>query len=173
MNKPLALLAVFALEAACILHGLARLTEVEAPPPLPVPPPVVARPAAPQRTPVSVEAMLARPLFTPGRVPVRRDRAPAPVLATPPRLTGLIVAERHGKAIFAGSDGKPIVLGEGGRLGPFTVMAVRPDGVELDGPPGLRMLRPSRDAGSPPARKLPILALIDPERREAETESDQ
>ena len=168
-----ALLAVLVLEAAWVLHGLAGLAEVEGAPPLPVPPAVVARPAAPQRTPVNVEAMLARPLFTPDRAPFRRDRAPAPVLAAPPRLTGLIVAERHGKAIFAGPDGKPIVLGEGGRLGPFTVMAVRPDGVELDGPPGVRMIRPSRDAGSPPAHKLPILALIDAERREAETESDQ
>ena len=166
-----ALLAVLVLEAACILNGLAGLAEVEAPP-LPVPP-VASRPATPQRAPVSVEAMLARPLFTPGRAPPHGDRAPAPVLATPPRLTGLIVAERSGKAIFAGPDGKPIVLGEGGRLGPFTVVAVRPDGVELDGPPGVRMIRPSRGAGSPPAGKRPILALIDPERREAETESDQ
>lgn len=167
-----ALLAVLVLEAACILHGLAPLAEVEGAPPLPVPP-VASRPAAPQRTPVNVEAMLARPLFTPGRAVPHRDRAPAPVLATPPRLTGLIVAERRGKAIFAGPDGKPIVLGEGGRLGPFTVVAVRPDGVELDGPPGVRMIRPSRGAGSPPADRRPVLALIDPERREAETESDQ
>lgn len=168
----IALLAVLALEVACILHGLAPLAEVEAPP-LPVPQPVAPRAAASQRTPVSVEAVLARPLFTPGRAPFHRDHAPTPVLAAPPRLTGLIVAEQRGRAIFAGPDGKPIVLGKGGRLGPFTVVAVGPDGVELDGPPGVRLLRPSRGAGPPPGDRRPVLALIDPERREAETESDQ
>lgn len=171
MNRLLALLAVLAVEVACILHGLAPLAEIEAPPP-PVPP-VAPRVAASQRTPVSIEALLARPLFTPGRAPPQRDHAPAPVLATPPRLTGLVFAEQRGRAIFAGPDGRPIVLGKGGRLGPFTVVAVRPDGVELDGPPGVRLLRPSRGAGSPPADRRPVLALIDPERREAETESDQ
>lgn len=67
------------------------------------------------------------------------------------------------------------MLGEGGQLGPFTVVAVRPDGVDLSGPPGVRTLRPSSDAALrlQPASKPAVLALIDPERREAETESDQ
>lgn len=174
MNRPLALLAVFLLEAGCILQGLARLAEVEEASPPPLPYPTVLRAAAPGQASVNVEAMLARPLFTPGRAMPHRDRAPAPEPAAPPRLTGLIVAEQR-KAIFAGPGGKPIVVGEGDRLGPFTVTAVRPDGVELAGPPGARTLRPSSDAAlrSQPAYKPPLLALIDPDRREADTESDQ
>lgn len=171
--KPLALLAVFWLELGCILHGLARVSVAEGePPPLPAAP----RIAAPERVPVPTEAMLARPLFTPGRVPFRVDHALAPEpAAVPPRLTGLVVAERRGRAIFAGPDGKPVVLGEGGRLGPFTVVAVRPDGVDLSGPPGLRTLRPSSDAALRPEAvyKPAVLALIDPDRRELETENDQ
>ncbi len=185
VNRPLALLAVLLLETGCILQSLARLDAVEGEPPPPVPQAPVRRAAAPEWAPVRIDAMLARPLFTPGRAPFRRDLAPASAPAAPPRLTGLIVAEQHGRAIFAGPDGKPIVLGEGGRLGPFTVVAVRPDGVELAGPPGVRTVRPSIDAAlrppsagklpvlALPVLALPVLALIDPDRREAETESDQ
>ena len=119
-------------------------------------------------------ALLARPLFTPGRTPFRGDRAHVPAEA-PPRLTGLIVAKRRGRAIFAGPDGKPVVLGEGGRLGPFIVVAVRSDSVELAGPPGVRTLRPAGGAAlrSQPVHEPAVLALIDPDRREAETENDQ
>ena len=171
--QPLALLSVVLV--GCILHGLARLSVVERKPPL-LPQPVAPRAAAPERAPVRTEAMLARPLFTPGRAPFRVDHAPAPAAAAAaPRLTGLIVAEQRGQAIFAGPDGKPVVVGEGGRLGPFTVVAVRPDGVDLSGPPGLRTLRPSSDAAlrSQSVDKPAVLALIDPDRRELETENDQ
>ena len=170
--KPFALLAV--LLVGCILHGVTRLAAVEGEPP-PLPQPAAPRTVAPERAAVQTEAMLARPLFTPGRSLPHGNHPPAPDLAAPPRLTGLIVAEQRGRAIFAGPDGKPVVLGEGGRLGAFTVVAVKPDGVELDGPPGVRTLRPSRDAALRPqaSQKLPILALIDPDRREAETENDQ
>ena len=171
--KPLALLAVSLLELGGILHGFALLSVAvgEAPP---LPQPVAPRTAVSERAPVRTEAMLARPLFTPGRVPFHEDHAPAPEEAAP-HLTGLIVAERRGRAIFAGPDGKPVVLGEGGRLGPFTVMAVRPDGVDLSGPPGLRTLHPSSDAArrSQAVYKPAVLALVDPDRRELETENDQ
>lgn len=172
--KRLALPAVLLLEIGCVLHGLTRPAVVEEP--LPPPPlPAVPRAAPPERAPVRTEAMLSRPLFRPGRVPpATGNLAPVPT-AAPPRLTGLVVAEQRRWVIFAGPDGKSVVLGEGGRLGPFTVVAVRPDGVELAGPPGLRTLRPSGDAAlrPQPANRPPVLALIDPERREAETESDQ
>jgi len=172
--KPLALLTVFLLELGCILHGFALLSAAVGELP-PLPQPVAPRAATPERAPVRTAAMLARPLFAPGRAPFHEAHAPAPEPAAPPRLTGLIVAERRGQAIFAGPDGKPVVLGEGGRLGPFTVVAVRPDGVDLSGPPGLRTLRPSSDAAlrSQAAYKPAVLALIDPDRRELETENDQ
>ena len=166
------LLAVLLLEIGCILHGLTRPAVVGETVP---PPPAAPRVASPERAPVGIEAMLGRPLFTPGRaLPGPGTLAPVP-MAVPPRLAGVIVAEQRGRAIFAGPDGKSIVLGEGGRLGLFTVVAVRPDGVELAGPPGIRTLRPSSDAAlrPQPAGKPPVLALIDPDRREAETESDQ
>lgn len=171
--KALALLAV-PLLVGCILHALARLTVVEAEP-QPQPQPTAPHAALPERAPVRTEAMLARPLFMPGRTPFRGDRAHVPAAVAPPRLTGLIVVEQRGRAIFAGPSGKPVVLGEGGRMGPFTVVAVRPDGVELAGPPGLRTIRPSGDAAlrPQPVNRPPVLALIDPDRRETETENDQ
>lgn len=176
---PAVLLAVLLLEFGCILHGLVRLAVAEGEL-APLPQPAAARAAVservPARVPVRIEAMLARPLFAPGRAPFRGDHAAAPAAAmAPPRLTGLIVAEQRGRAIFAGPDGKPVVLGEGGRLGPFTVVAVRPDGVDLSGPPGLRTLRPSSDAALrlQSARQPSVLALINPDSREAETENDQ
>ena len=172
--KPLALLAASLLGVGCILHGLARPAVVEGAPP-PLPQPAVPHVAVPKRAPVRTEAMLARPLFTPGRALLHGNHAPAPEQVAPPRLTGLMIVEQRGRAIFAGPDGKPVVLGEGGRLGPFTVVAVRPDGVQLAGPPGLRTLHPSSDAvlRSRSVRQSSVLALIDPDRREAETENDQ
>jgi len=71
--------------------------------------------------------------------------------------------------------GRPVVVAEGSRLGPFTVTAIGPGAVELAGPAGVRTLRPSSDADlrSQSASKGPIMAWIDPVRREVETESDQ
>jgi len=93
-----------------------------------------------------------------------------------PRLAGLVITGHARRAIFASLDGqRPVVVSEGGQLGPFTVTAIQPGEVELTGPAGAHRLRPLSDAGlrSQFASKAAVLALIDPVRRELETESDQ
>ncbi len=68
-----------------------------------------------------------------------------------------------------------LLVDEGGRLGRFTVRAIRRGEVELAGTGGSTVLSPSpdailRDELRPPPANVP---LIDPFRREAETENDQ
>jgi len=178
LAHPLAILAGVAfLELGCILHAVMPPAGAEPAPsvavasPNPRPDPV-----APKWPPARLDAILARPLFAPGRTPARPERAPSPPPATPPRLAGLIVTGDERRAIFASAKGeRPVVVGAGGRLGPFTVTAIDAGTVELAGPDGVRTLRPATDADlrSRFAYKGPIVAWIDPVRRERETESDQ
>ena len=79
------------------------------------------------------------------------------------------------QAIFAAPDGRLLLVDEGGRLGTFTVRSIRSGEVELAGTQGSTVLSPSpdallRDELRPPPVNIP---LIDPVRREAETENDQ
>ena len=175
---PLAILAGVAfLEFGCVLHAVMPLAGAEPEPsatiasPIPRPDPL-----APKLPPVRLDAILVRPLFIPGRTPAHPERVQSPPPATPPRLAGLIITGGDRRAIFAAPDGeRPVVVGMGDRLGPFTVTAIDASTVELAGPDGVRTLRPGSDADlrSRFAYKGPIVALIDPVRRERETESDQ
>jgi general secretion pathway protein N len=130
----------------------------------------LARARAPTEDPVDhtdawVRDILARPLFS-------RDRRPTPplarsggdtVLTSLPRLTGVLVGAFGRNAIFAGeSGGKPLVIEEGGHLGPYTVKAIEPGRVTVAGPEGERQLEPSFDANArravaetPPQPQLP------------------
>lgn len=89
---------------------------------------------------------LQRPLFSPSR----RPSAPAvrgTAQAGPPglpRLAGTLVSPAGKSAIFvaAGSD-RPVLLGEGGRIGDWTVNSIGPGQVVLSGPDGRRVVRPS------------------------------
>ena len=91
------------------------------------------------------------------------------------RLAGIVVAGPVRQAIFAAPDGTMLLVDEGGRLGAFTVRAIRRDEVEVMGAGGSVVLSPSPDAVLRDEwRLLPAnVPLIDPVRREAETESDQ
>lgn len=100
-----------------------------------------------------VATILARPLFT-------RDRRPVAATASAalgesngnlPRLTGIAISPDQRRAIFAGADGaKPIVVEEGGSIAGFTVQAIAPDGVKVQGPDGDRTVALAFDQ-SPPA----------------------
>jgi len=179
----LATLAIIALlEFGCILQAASPLDDADmAPEPFQTATPATSpapflQQALPERMQACVSALQARPLFTPGRTPYRREPHPPAEPVRPPRLTGLIVMQGVRRAIFAASDGRrPSVMAEGGQLGPFTVTAIAANKVELTGPAGVYTLHPSSDAG---VRSLfafndPIVPLISPIRREAETESDQ
>lgn len=93
-----------------------------------------------------------------------------------PRLTGVIVAGPFRQAIFAAPGGTgSLVADEGDRIGPFTVHVIGPGEVELRASGGSYVLSPAPDGAIREALIIlpPIMPLIDPYRREAETENDQ
>jgi hypothetical protein len=98
-----------------------------------------------------VATILARPLFSRDRHPPDAKVASA---SDPgeglPRLTGIAVSPSGRSAIFAGAAaGKPIVVGEGGSVGGYTVRAIAPGRVQVVGPGGERTLSPSFDPTLP------------------------
>lgn len=151
---------------------------------------------SPERNPVPPAP---EPLVSPATSPapariVARPRQPAPVAATPetpmpaaplPRLSGIVVMQGFRQAIFTDADGRgSLEVGVGGRIDSFTVTAIEPGEAELvdreaGREPGREAsrytLRPSPHAGlrSEWAYQAPVVAFVDPSRREAETESDQ
>lgn len=159
---PLALVAA-ALAATIQLELRERPQEGEA-----AMPPAASLPAAAPRRPAgsdpgqaarAVEASLARPLFSPSR------RPPAAPAATPgaappslPRIAGVVVTSAGRRAIFAAKNGaKPLVVGEGGQVGAFTVQSIGTGQVTVLGPEGERVLKPAFDPDPPPSR--PALPL--------------
>lgn len=118
----------------------------------PAPPPA-AGPPGPDPVEGWTATLLARPLFTPGRRPPAAAAAaepPAAAAAEPPRLAGVLAAPDGARAIFA-AEGRALVVGEGGAVGPFTVRAIADGVVTLAGPGGVRTLRPRfDDAPAPP-----------------------
>ena len=89
---------------------------------------------------------------------------------------GIVVAGDVRRAMFVDHAGaRSMVAGEGDQLGAFRVMAIGVNDVMLDGPAGPQLLQPGADAGfrRELAARPQLLALVDPARRETETESDQ
>jgi len=184
LNRRLAPVAVIALLGlGGILQGGASPTGADDPAPAPIREPgpaglprAPADRASPEQRQARLTALEARPLFALGRVP-RRSEPPGPAEpAQPPRLAGVIVMQGVRRAMFAATDGRQLgAVAEGGHLGPFTVTAITAGEVQLSGPAGAYTLRPSFDAGlrSRFALNDRIVPLVDPIRRETETESDQ
>ena len=118
------------------------------------PTPASARPAisGPERVASWADTVLARPLFSPTRrpPPVAAGPAAAPeAAAVLPRMTGVLVTPTLRRAIFAGPDGTSLVVPEGGRLGAFTVVSVRPGQAVVSGPDGQRTVSPAFDPNAP------------------------
>ena len=115
--------------------GVSELSEV-------APPPV----AQPHGGAKQVEALLARPLFSPGRRPPP-PAAPAVVQTEPPpRLAGTLVGPFGKRAVFAGA-GKLVSAGEGDSLGAWMVRAITAGSVVLARPEGWRELHVAPMAG--------------------------
>lgn len=90
---------------------------------------------------------LARPLFAHNRHPMNQAVATQAAAVPLPRLTGVAVSPIRRSAIFAGSEGgKPVVVSLGGKIGRYTVSAIEPGAVTVDGPDGPRTLYPAFDA---------------------------
>ena len=133
---------------------------------MPLPQPVLpataaAQPAAAEMSASAAQwaaAVLARPLFNPGRRPVAPPELGAAPPAAVPRVSGVIVTGPQRYAIFARDGRKPAVLQVGGQIDGYMVQSIEAGRVIVAGPGGLMELRPSFDrkanaaAGeSPPA----------------------
>jgi hypothetical protein len=105
-----------------------------------------------------LQTTLARPLFEPGRRPPP-GAAPTRVTTAPrlPRLAGVLITPDRRQVIFAGGDGKPIIVGEGATIDGFVVQTITAGQVTVLGPEGAQVLRPSFDPDRrPPQAPLAI-----------------
>lgn len=143
---------------AFVAHSLMTPAGDPAPPPPRASAPPTANAPSPSRA-VDVTEILARPLFAETRRPPpagKPDAAPPSAApATLPRMTAILIDGGQRSAIFAGENGKPIVLSEGGRFGPFTVERIEPQQVTITGPEGKRIVHTRFDPN--PAAVAPVL----------------
>ena len=86
--------------------------------------------------------ILERPLFQPSRRPAAVDPA-ATALDKLPRLSGVMISRAGKWLIFDGPGGKPIVVTEGGHIGPYVVRSIGDGQATVAGPAGLLTVRPS------------------------------
>jgi hypothetical protein len=108
-----------------------------------------------------VTAILARPLFSPTRRPDETAANKAAEATDLGRLTGVLVSPAGKSAIFVGpTGGKPIIVGEGGRIGEYVVRSIDAGAVMVIGPAGERVLHPAFDPNPPPPK--PKLAMPEP-----------
>lgn len=93
--------------------------------------------------------------------------------AAPPRLMGIVIAGPERIALFAGEP--TLLVREGDTVGGERVTAIDARTVQLEGPAGRRSVRPSADpsARAEQSSTMPAPPLVDPYRRERETENDQ
>ncbi len=97
--------------------------------------------------------------------------AAASEAAGSPRLMGIVIAGQDKIALFAGNP--TITVREGDAVGNERVRAIGAQGVELVGPSGPRLVQPSGDASGRDERRTLLPPIVDPYRREQETENDQ
>ncbi len=101
-----------------------------------------------------VGTALERPLFRGDRRPARAPDDLGPKADEPMRLTGVITGPFGNRAIFMSAKGaKPIVVGEGARVGNFVVRSIEPGRalVELGG--DVRILKPTFAEAALPVRR--------------------
>ena len=120
----------------------------------------VARPSSPQAAAAAAEPVaewvataLARPLFAPDRRP-KAPPASAAASTGPqslPRLAGIVVSPGGKAAIFAGDPDHSLVVAEGAAVGPWRVVAIHADAVDVSGPQGERTVRPTYSNDPAPA----------------------
>lgn len=146
-----ALTGIVAAEVACLPGGAADAATASASRPA-EPPPAAAKPPKDGADKGSRRALaiLERPLFSPGRRPAQQPGQPAAASEPLPRLAGTFVSPAGRRAVFATAD-KPTALDEGGRIGPWTVQAIKAGEVTLAGPGGVQTMSVIFDKPSAPA----------------------
>ncbi len=110
-----------------------------------------------------VGTILARPLFYPERRPQTVAVSAAAPAANPglPRLAGILVTPSGARAIFAMPEGaKPVTVGPGAQVGPWTVQRIDARAVTVAGPDGSRDLHVAFE--NPLAGPVPTLAADAP-----------
>ena len=126
--------------------------------------PLVFAPMSSDQAARYVTAILARPLFSPTRRPDETAANEAAKATDLGRLTGVLVSPAGKSAIFVGpTGGKPIVVGEGGRIGEYVVRSIEAGAVTITGSEGQRVLHPAFDPNPPspkPPTPMPIVAPI-------------
>ncbi len=101
----------------------------------------------------AMAAILARPLFSPGRRPAALPMASTVPQAALPRLSGTFVHGADRSVIFVPASGsKPVIAHEGAVVGGYIVQAIEAGRVTLAGPDGVHVLRPAFDPQSPAVR---------------------
>jgi hypothetical protein len=128
----------FALAGVLTLLLLAELV-VNPAPSAPFAAPVASSAAAPayDNAPAATSwsaAILARPLFRPGRRPVTVTAATVDISV--PRLSAIVITAAGRSAIFISDGGGASVVAAGGKIGAYTVQQITPDTVRLLGPNG-------------------------------------
>ena len=144
-----------ALTAVVAAEALPPGRKSDVPSPLALPSPPSAAAAAAEPLTQWAETTLARPLFSVDRRPPAKS-ATSP-LAEPqslPRLAGIVVSSTGRSAIFAGEGDHSTVVAEGAEVGPYRVVAIHADAVDLTGPGGARTVKPAYSNGPPPAATL-------------------
>ncbi len=163
---------------ACLLTGIIGLElrqpaakgEATAPLAVPSPPPPypVALPAG--HGAEHAAAALARPLFSEDRRPRLPSLLPAAEPPSVPRLTGTIIGPFGKRALLVdGNSDRPLVLGESGRMGVWTVEAISEGLVTLRGPDGAQDLRVSFGAPLQPDRTIRTSSAAPRIRRHSRT----
>jgi len=88
---------------------------------------------------------LARPLFEPSRRPPKTSELSAGSAPKLPRLSGVMITPEERIVIFAGPDGKSVILHEGGSIYGYTVQKITPGQATVTGPDGRQVIHPSFD----------------------------
>ena len=113
-------------------------------------------PATPLRDDAGRQAaILARPLFRPGRRPASPAEAAPRAAEDLPRLTALLSGPFGRRAIFAGANGRSTVVTVGSTLGGWTVQSIGAATVSVAGRDGERTLRLAYGAGAPEPPRPP------------------
>jgi hypothetical protein len=109
-----------------------------------------------------VDTILQRPLFRPDRRPVAGAASSGP--AALPRLSGILLSKAGKSLIFAGTgtDGKPIVVAEGGRIGLYTVQSIDAGQATVVGPEGIKVLQLSFGPPATPPPAMPKSSVPEP-----------
>ncbi len=90
---------------------------------------------------------LARPLFSPSRLPAVVQTAAIEKPAPLPRLSGILLSDNKKIGIFYNADDSPILVTEGSSLGAFKVLSITSNSLLISGPAGIETLYPNDGSG--------------------------